>query len=196
MVIGSPHSIIWSYFSLLKNLSWHSDEVNSAKEKRENNLLVILMTITVVETFYNLFFSLLVSSDKYQIHKERILSDIRDTKYSFEKKLKEWPDVLFHKNVEFGKGIGQKFLTIKDKRNKLLHFLPEYKNLETSNLKLESEVDISIYEELDKFDAKSCPSLILDFVSELFIVANHPPERVGHLIHIWFGDLTKLRKTT
>jgi len=55
-VLGSPHSIIWSYFSLLRNLSYHSTEITNTNEKRENNLLVILMAVTVVEAFYKFFF--------------------------------------------------------------------------------------------------------------------------------------------
>lgn len=194
-VLGSPHSIIWSYFSLLRNLSYHSTEITDTNEKRENNLLIILMAVTVVETFYNIYFSLLVSDKKYQKHREKILKDVKNPNFSFEKKLKEWPILLFDKNIQFGAGIGQKFSNLKNLRNKLLHFLPEYKNIEFSNIKIESVVDISIYNDLDKFDATNCPSMILDFISELFILANCPKEKVGHQIHIWFGNLSRIKLT-
>ncbi len=176
-VLGSPHSIIWTYFNLLRNLSYQTDKIKNVKEKRENNLLVILMAVTTVETFYNIYFSILVSNPNYLEYKERILGDIKNSKYPFEKKLKEWPILLFKKNIEFGKGIGQKFAKLKEIRNKLLHFLPDYKSIEITNLKIESVLDISVYEDLDKFDATNCPK-----------------EKIGHQIHIWFGDLSKLKK--
>lgn len=134
------------------------------------------MAVTTVETFYNIYFSILVSNNKYQKHKERIFGDIKNSKFSFEKKLKEWPILFFGKNISFGKGIGQKFSKLKELRISLLHFLPEYKTIELPNIKIKSVLDISIYEDLDKFDASNCPALVLDFISELFIVANYPKE--------------------
>jgi len=53
-------------------------------------------------------------------------------------------------------------------------------------------IDISEYENLNEEIAKNSSELVLDFTSEIFLLAGCKKENIPHQIHLWFGDLSRI----
>jgi hypothetical protein len=188
-VLASNQTIIWSYYNILQNLVFDFKNAKSEKEKREKAVLVIIMSVTVVETFMNVYFFLLASEEKYSERFELITKEIRSA--SLDSKIKRWPKKLLGKKINLGSGVGQKFQNLKKLRNKLLHFQSEHNELMHDNIQLKKLIDISVYENILEYDVESCPSLVLDCVSKIFSLVGIPENKMGGFIHTWFGDLSR-----
>ena len=69
--------MIWSCFrSLRRNISYLEEEhnPNTVKDLSASN---IVMCITAVETFINMYFRVLAEEDKYQNHRDIILEELK-----------------------------------------------------------------------------------------------------------------------
>ena len=190
-VLASNQTIIWSYYNILRNLVFDYKDARSEKEKKEKAVLVIIISVTIIETFMNIYFFLIASEEKYSEHFEQITKEIKNTSFSLDKKIKQWPKLLLNKEIDLGRGVGQKFQNLKNLRNKLLHFQSEHNELIVENIKINKLLDISVYENLIEYDVESCPSVVLDFASEIFRLVGIPENKIGGFIHNWFGDLSR-----
>lgn len=190
-VLSSSPAIICSYYNILRNLVFDFKNSANDNEKREKALLVIILSVSIVETFFNIYFYLLVSEEKYSQHFDQISKEIGDTLYSLDKKIKNWPMLLFNKRIDLGLGVAQKFQNLKKLRNKLLHFHSNHNELDVENFKLTKLLDITIYEKLSEYDVEGCNTIVLDFASEVFRIVGIEENKIGNLIHLWFGDLSR-----
>jgi hypothetical protein len=190
-VLASNQTMIWTYYRILCNLAYDYDEHDSDDTKKEKVLLAITMTVTVIETFMNIYFFLMASEDKYSKYSEQITSEITNTSFSLDKKIKTWPKLLLNKEIDLGKGVGQRFQKLKTLRNKLLHFQSDHNEINVGHVKISKMLDISVYESLVDYDIESCPDLVLDFASEIFRLVGIPEDKIGGFIHVWFGDLSR-----
>ena len=190
--LGSPNSIIWTYFRILTNSSNKISSIENEKEKKETIFITIIIAITVIEAFINIYFTLLIESEKYSSHRKKILYDLQK-RISLDRKVKTWPKLLFKKNIDFYKGAGKEFKELKIIRNKLVHFIADYKNRDVGNIRINKLIDISEYEKLNEDYAKNIPEVVLDFTSEIFLLSGCKKENIPHQIHLWFGDLSRIK---
>jgi hypothetical protein len=189
--LASNQSILWSYYNVLRSLVFENKKATNSNEKRENALLVIIMSITIIEAFLNIYFYLLVSEEKYFKHSEQISKEIKNTSFSLDKKIRLWPKLLFNKDIDLGRGVGQMFQELKKLRNKLLHFHSDHFKSEFNNIKITKLLDISAFEKLAEYDVNSCTSIVLDFASEIFRLSGVPDNKIDSAIHVWFGDVSR-----
>ena len=192
-VLGSPQSILWVYYNILRILILDFHNTTDENEKKEKAFLVIIVSVTIIDAFLNIYFFLLVSEEKYSYHMEQIKNEIKKTSFPLDKKVNQWPMLLFNKNVDFGSGVGQKFMNLKNLRNKLLHFQSDHNELDIQNIKISKLLDITIYEELAQYDVDSCQSIVLDLASEIFRLVGIQKDKIPHFIHSWFGDLSRIK---
>jgi hypothetical protein len=135
----------------------------------------------------------LIDNDKYSKHQKKILVDLEKKRPLWDK-VNTWPKLLFKKKIDLTKGAGKEFNKLKDIRNKLVHFAPNYRNIDLGNFRINNLVDISQYEKIDIEIAKNSPKIVLDFASELFRLAGCKSGNIKQQIHIWFGDLSRIKK--
>jgi len=190
-VLASNQTIISTYYNILRNLVFDYREAINENEKKEKALLVVIMSVTIIEAFLNIYFLLLVSEEKYSQHCEQISREISNTSDSLDKKIKNWPMLLFKKRLDLGKGVGQKFQNLKTLRNKLLHFQSDHNELVVENIRISKLLEITVYEQLVEYDVESCQTIVLDFASEIFRLVGIQENKIGTLIQLWFGDLTR-----
>lgn len=188
--LASNQSILWSYYNVLRSLVFDNKKTTNASEKRENALLVIIMSVTIIEAFLNIYFYLLVSEKKYFKHFEQISKEIKNTSFSLDKKIRLWPKLLFNKDIDLGSGVGQKFQELKKLRNELLHFHSDHYESKFDNIKITRLLDITAFEKLAEYDVNSCTSIVLDFASEIFRLSGVTENKMDSAIHLWFGDLS------
>lgn len=147
-VLAGNQLILWSYYNILRSLVFDNKKTANFNEKRENALLVIIMSITIIEVFLNIYFYLLASEKKYFKHFEQISKEIKNTSFSLDKKIRLWPKLLFNKGIDLGRGAGQKFQDLKKLRNELIHFHSDHYESEFDNIKITKLLDISAFEKL------------------------------------------------
>jgi hypothetical protein len=191
MTLASNHKIIHSYYNILKNLLTDFRKADHKDEKREMAFLIIITSVTVMETFLNIYFYLLASEEMYIDHFEQIKREINDTSFSLDKKIKSWPQLLFKKKIDFSRGVGQKFQNLKNLRNRLLHFHSRHHEINMINFRITKLLDISIYEYLDEYDVDGCVKVVVDFAVEIFRLAGGSEKFIGEFIHQWFGELSR-----
>jgi len=190
-VLASNQTIISSYYNILRKLVFDYKDAINENEKKEKALLVVIMSVTIIEAFLNIYFYLLVSEEKYSQHFEQISKEISNTSYSLDKKIKNWPVLLFNKGLDLGSGVGQKFQNLKNLRNELLHFQSDHNELVVENIRISKLLDITVYEKLAEYDVESCQTIVLDFASEIFRLVGIQENKIGAFIHLWFGDLSR-----
>ena len=87
----------------------------------------------------------------------------------------------------------RKFQNLKKLRNDLLHFHSNHNEFEVENFKLNKLLDITSYEKLSEYDVEGCITIVLDFASEIFRLVGIDENKIGNFIHIWFGDLSRIK---
>lgn len=188
-IYSSPNRLLWEYFDSLRELtayaSEHSDDEGSIKRIA---YICIIMSVTTVETFINIYFRQLVEEVRYRQHRETTLKELSD-KCPLDYKVKNWPLRFFEKNIDFGKGIGQKFIVLKDKRNALMHFSPSCEMLEIENITIKGNTDITKFENLSAKDIKESIETAERFIGEVFRVQGRPVDKIPHFLHSWIGKV-------
>lgn len=121
MNISSPQRMVWVYFNALRRLIRTLDTAATEDEVRENVAVCVILAVSIVETFLNVLFRVVVSESGFTQHEPLILKDIENRK-SLDYKLRSWPKIVFGKGVDFEEPTAQAFLVLKERRNRLMHF--------------------------------------------------------------------------
>jgi hypothetical protein len=151
VALSSPNAMVWNYFRTLRRLVdgiQNSDA--DADTKRQDIALVILMSVTVVEAFFNIFFRVVVSEPGFQAHEEKVKK-----RTTLDSKFKEWPLKILGSGIDVNTGIGHDFLRLKERRNQLMHFTSTHTSLQLGGIVIEGVCDTSIYDELSPDDARA-----------------------------------------
>lgn len=185
--LASPQTIIWHYLNGLRRTCARCVNESNLEFQKEDAAQCLMLSVTVVDAFLNVYFQVLVNTDKYTFAKSEIDSGLK-RKIPIDRKIKEWPKLLFDKSINLGKGAGQKFMDIKGKRNSLVHFSSSYETLELpDNVFIHGLADISFYESLTSDDALAALNATENFLREVFKVSGHSEESVHHCMHLWAG---------
>lgn len=186
--LASPHSIIWEYYECLnRQINRIPDDDNDRIQKQEL-VLALFLLVSVVETFINAFFRVVVEEDGYKSHKERLLKDI-DKRISLEGKLKEWPKKILGKRLDFKNTNVKRFIDLKNHRNSLMHFVSSHESIELPGpVYIHGMADISSLKRLTLPAAKDYPNIIRNFSYEIFVARGIEVENLPHAFHRWFGE--------
>ena len=112
MSLSSPNYIIREYFSGLQRLVRRLDNLQNEKEIRQEVALCIMLSVTVVEAFLNVYFRVVVSKQEFRQHEKMILKDI-DNRKTIDYKLKNWPKKIFGKGIDLTSPIPKAFWDLK-----------------------------------------------------------------------------------
>ena len=170
MNLSSPNAMVWSTFRSLNRIAEEiesSDDQNYIKDKVA---ISIVLSVTAVETFINLFFRILVEDNEYQEHKEMILNDLdlegNEKPKGLKSKLNHWPNKVLNKNINFNKGVAKQFEEIREKRNALMHFKSEYKTYSSiPGIEIKGLANTEIFNNLEKEDGLKSALIARDFIA-------------------------------
>lgn len=185
-ILASPNRIIWNYLKGLRRSSRRCVYEKDLDIQKEDAAQCIMLSVTIIDAFLNLYFQILVNSEKYKDFKAAFDNDLR-RKITIDRKIKEWPKLLFNREMDLGKGAGQRFYNLKNKRNALVHFSSAYETLEIPNIIVNGLADVSCYDSLTPQDAKDAVEATEDFMREVFKVSGTPEEKIPHSMHLWAG---------
>jgi len=118
---SSPNHVVWEYFFTLRRLAQRAQAGESEEPCRQATALTIIMAVTVVEVFLNLFFRVCVSEPKRAEHQAQFLEDLR-RRISLDQKIRKWPKRILGHELPLDAAPGKHFMELKDLRNLLIHF--------------------------------------------------------------------------
>ncbi|HEY9032116.1 MAG TPA: hypothetical protein VIM93_12200 [Kangiella sp.] len=189
-VVSSPNMIVCQYFQSLRRLCYtieQHDEHNKEQIQQDAALGVIL-AVTGVEIFVNVYFRVLVDEETYKHAAPYILNDLKK-QLPLEKKVKKWPSAVFGKKLNFGEGVGQLFTNLKILRNKLVHFSSSHETIDLPGHKIQGMADTSIYSSLDTHSAINALEVAEQFICEIFRLSGIGEKEFPHALHLWTGKV-------
>src|SRR5688572_7538836 len=100
--LGSISMIVSHYFQCVRRLVADAEHVD-ADLQRENAALSIILAVSAIEAFLNIWFRTFSKEPQYAAHRTRILCDLRRQR-GVREKLKEWPALFFPHGYDFSCG--------------------------------------------------------------------------------------------
>ncbi|MCK4356416.1 hypothetical protein KAW44_04975 [Candidatus Bipolaricaulota bacterium] len=187
MNLSSPNRIVWQYFEALRRLVNRLGHATDVTALKQDVAVCIMLAVTVVEAFLNIFFRVVVSEPGFAQHKQRILEDLERRK-SLDYKLKHWPRQVFGSGLDFAAPVPSSFLALKDRRNALMHFTSNHQTLALRpGINIEGLADTSAFDTLTVDDAADALDLAEGMVGELFRLRGTPDNQLPHALHLWTG---------
>lgn len=185
---GSPNKMIWEYFDSLREMVRNVQDADERSIQRKV-LPCVFMGIAIIETFLNTYFRILCEKAGCSGFREQTLKEI-DGRMSLDRKIKTWPQRFFDKEIDFSKGIGLRFMSLKDLRNKLMHFKSSYNTVDLPDqIQLQGMVDISSCDGLDKNIAIESLMVAEEIFEEIFRLEGISADQIKHALHLWTGKV-------
>ncbi len=187
---SSPNRIVWEYFATLRRLVAQSLSAEVEAEERQCSALAVVMSVTVVEVFVNLWFRVYAEQHHTSEAVASLVSDLGHPRpFSLDKKLRRWPKRYFGRELDLSNGPGAEFMKIKDLRNSIVHFNSTYTTLNYEDIKIKGVADTIDYDNLSYKKARNALLAAEGLIAELFILAGVERENLNHLLHSWTGHL-------
>lgn len=184
--------MVWSYFEALRRLCYRVKSHENDNHKTQDAALCIILAVTGVEVFMNVYFRILITEEPYKHAKQRIFSDL-DKPTPLERKLKDWPNLVFGEKIKFDSGIGQKFSNLKNIRNKLIHFSSTHETIEVPGITINGMADTTVYNSLGEHAANEVLEVAEEFIGEIFRLRGIHKNEICHTLHSWTGKMPKLK---
>lgn len=191
MSLSSPNKMIWSCFRSLHRNVASLDEGFCADTVKDIAASTIVLSVTAIETFINMYFRVLVEEEKYESHKSMVLSDSisqdGNRAKGLEQKLNKWPNQILGKNIYFNTGIGKEFDDLRKTRNNLIHFTSDYETKTIGNIVIQGLANTAAFDSLSKADVVNAARIAKEFIEHILFLSGVTAENVLHLIHQWTG---------
>ncbi len=189
MAHSSPNAIIWHYFTALRRLVDGIDRAGDERAIREDVALCVILAVTIVEAFMNIFFRVVVSESDFTKHEKGILDDLRKRK-TLDHKLRKWPRRIFGKPLNFATGTPKAFLALKERRNDLMHFTSSHTTIiPEPGIIIHGLADMSAFDTLTPSDAISALDLAEGIIRDLLQLRGIPESQLPQALHMWTGKV-------
>jgi hypothetical protein len=134
--------MVWTYFRSLRSTVARVPTLLDETEQKDQVVLAILLSVTSVEAFVNLYFRTLVEDVKYAQHRLMVLDDLDGIRpKGLEYKLKHWPQRNLGKNFAWKKGVARDFDRLRKRRNALMHFTNSFETIEIPGIRIQGLAD-------------------------------------------------------
>ncbi len=182
--------MVWQYFQALRRLCYAIDQHQDHDKEtiQQDAALGVILAVTGVEIFMNVYFRVLVDEAPYKYAAPCIIYDL-ENQVSLEKKIKKWPEAVFGQKLNFNAGIGQQFTNIKTLRNKLAHFSSSHETIELPGVKIQGMADTSVYASLTAHSAVNALEVAERFICEILRLRGISEQECPHALHAWTGKV-------
>jgi hypothetical protein len=134
-----------------------------------------------------MYFRTLASESEFAHASERLLVDLKNTRFGLDQKIKQWPELVFRKKLNLDRAAGQRFLDLIRLRNKLMHFSSSYESIEHQGISIHGLADASAYDSLSEKSAFEALHTAQAFICEVFEVRGASPEKQRQNLLFWTG---------
>lgn len=188
MALASPNHMVWQLFEGLRRLCVRmTRQPEGESETRQDAAVAIILAVQCVEVFFNIYFRVVVSEPAFSHAAERICRDLEDTRFGLDRKLKEWPELVFGKKLNLGAGAGQRLVLLRNSRHKLMHFTSSHETLSVPGVVIHGMVDTSVYASLSREAAVEALHIAESFLCEVFALRGISAQNLPHSLHSWTG---------
>ncbi|WP_341710119.1 hypothetical protein [Limnobacter sp.] len=191
-ILSSPNRMVWELFQALRRLCMRVQEAHVAQDEaslRQDAALCIILAVQCVEVFFNVYFRVLISESAFTHAEEEISADMASTQCGLDRKIKDWPLIVFGKRLSLGEGAGQRFIALKNIRHQLMHFTSSHESLFAPGFAIHGLADTSIYESLSAKSAIEAFHTAEEFLCEVFTLRGISSDNLPHALHAWTGRL-------
>lgn len=189
-ILSSPNHMVWELFQALRRLCVRVGESHAAQDDsalHQDAALCVILAVQCVEVFFNVYFRVLISEPAYAHAAEKISADLASTQCGLDKKIKDWPLLVFGQKLPLGEGVGQRFVTLKNTRHKLMHFTSTHETLSIPRVAIHGMADTSAYHALTARSAIEALYTAEAFLCEVFRLRGISSENFPHALHSWTG---------
>lgn len=189
-ILSSPNHMVWELFQALRRLCVRVAESHAVQDEsalRQDAALCVILAVQCVEVFFNVYFRVLISEPAYAHAAEKISADLASTQCGLDRKIKDWPLLVFGQKLPLGEGAGQRFVTLKNIRHKLMHFTSTHETLSTPGITIQGMADTSAYHALSAKSAIEALHTAEAFLCEVFRLRGISVENLPHALNSWTG---------
>ena len=185
---GSHNYIVNNYFRVARSLAHAEPETLLKDDAKGIYAASILMSVSAVEAFINIFGRLWVGQTPAFEHSDKINNDLLKKRF-ITQKIKEWPVLFFGKKLDLSQGIGQAFIELVDKRNMLMHYKSEHHSMEFEDFTINGVVDVSVFNHLTAKDATDAIEVSENFIAIWLKLQGFDSEHVNATTAMWTGNI-------
>jgi len=182
--------MVWELFQALRRLCFRVTEVHATQDAaalRQDAAICIILAVQCVEVFLNIYFRVLISEPTFAHAADRISSDLQKTQFGLNRKIKEWPKLVFGRGLSLDKGAGQKFVALKNLRDALMHFTSSHEMIAIPGVEIHGLANTSAYESISVTSAIEALHTAEAFLCEVFALRGISSENLPRALHSWTG---------
>lgn len=183
---SSPNRIVWEYFLSLRLLEENARKAASPELARQATALAVIMSVTVVEVFLNLWFRVRVEERDIPGERESLLKDL-SARISVDRKLRQWPKRYLTRAIDFERGAGSELMKLKQLRNSIVHFTSSHEGIDFEGVAIHGLADTTSYDALNQSTANWALRTAESFIEELLSSAGYAATEIPHILHAWTG---------
>lgn len=183
----SPNKMVQELFESLRRMCNRLSVEQDESITRQDSALCIILSVQCVEVFFNMYFRTIASESEFEHISERLLVDLKNTRFGLEQKIKQWPELVFGEKLNLDKAAGQRFVALKDLRHKLMHFSSSHESILLQGIAVHGLADASIYDSLTAKSALEALKAAEDFICEVFKLRGLSHEKQMLSLRLWMG---------
>ncbi len=191
MALSSPNRMVWTHFRSLRRIAARVSKLEDETERQDEIVLTILMSVTAVEAFLNVYFRVLVEQPRFAHFRDMVLEDLspadggqpRGLAY----KLRHWAPKVLGQSFAWQSGTAHGFEQLRLLRNKLMHFTSSYESIKIPGARIEGLARTDCYDQLTAQDARRAVLLAEGMLEETFRLAGVEEASVPWELHSWTG---------
>ena len=191
---SSPNRIVWDYFWSLRLLEENARKAPSAELARQSTALAVVMAVTVVEVFLNLWFRVRIEERNNPGERDAFLKELA-ARISLDRKVKQWPPRYLAGALNFTSGAGAEFMKLKELRNSIIHFTSSHESVDLGNVAIHGLAETTEYDSLTAANASWALQTAEELVAEVFRLAGIATNEVPNALHAWAGRVPVSQET-
>jgi hypothetical protein len=192
--LATPNRIVQNYFEALRRLTKRTKGMEDNDERKQDIALCLVLSVTAVEAFVNVYFRVVVSESGFQMHLPQLEKDLANY-LPLSKKLKQWPEMMFGKGVEMGNATGKAFKALVAHRNDLIHFKSSHETISVPGVSIHGMADISVFDSLVPSDAENALDVAEGVLAHIFVLRGIAEDQVPNMLHGWTGKFPVLKSS-
>jgi hypothetical protein len=183
--LATPNTLLWNFHDAIKWQIRLAKHAIDAEQKKHIAIICIILSVALVEAFFNVFFRLLIEEPKFSHLRDQVLKELEESSLDF--KIKEWPRRFLGVGIDLGKGVGQAFINLKDTRNWLMHFTTTHETFTQETITFQGVSDISRYDQLDVKDSIDALLTSEQVILEVLKLRGIQNDQLERELDYWLG---------
>lgn len=145
-----------------------------------------ILAVTAVEVFLNLWFRVHATERGTNEIRDALVKDL-EKRISLDQKLVQWPKRHLHTRLNLKAGPGKAFISLKSRRNSIIHFESSHETIHASNIIVHGLAETTEYDLLSARSAADALATAEELVAEVFRVAGFENEKLESALAAWIG---------